>query len=163
MRELERAVGLSLSGVDHHVRGLEKERRVVTISDRYFRRCFLTTLELPAERRRLDEGDRRILAECRRPTALSIVLNVAAEGALRPSELAARLGRSPSTVSYHIARLRGAGILQTVGETSEERYDLVNRPRTVSLLVTFSDSFRDHVDGFAALWLSLRADSTESR
>lgn len=157
LRDLQRVVHVSLSGIEHHVRALEREARIVTISDGYFRRCFLTTWVLPEEARRLDEEERRIIAEFRRRMSLAIVLHLAADGPLRHHELQERLGKSKGTVSYHLSRLLANGLLRMTGDSSDARYDLANRARVISLLVTFSPLFRDHVDGFVDMWLSLGA------
>jgi hypothetical protein len=42
-----------------------------------------------------------------------------------------------------------------VRASSMETYELVDRGRTVALLVTFSETLRDRVDSFADLWSSL--------
>lgn len=163
MRELERGMGISLSGVSHHLRILEEQGAIVGISDGHYRRYFPSDLVLPVQARRLAEDDRRLLAECRRPMSLAIVLSLAVDGRLRHGELRKRLGKSKSTASYHLSRLLTSGLLRLVRDSSAESYELADRDRAVALLVTFSGTLRDHVDGFADLWLSLRRRDAEMR
>ena len=155
MRELERSLGVSLSGVSYHLRILEEQGAIVGISDGHYRRYFSSDLVLPTEARRVTEDDRLLLAECRRPVSLAILLNLAMEGRMRHGELRKRLGKSKSTTSYHLSRLLASGLVCIVRDSSAESYQLVDRARAVALLVTFSGTLRDHVDGFADLWLSL--------
>ena len=155
LRELARILGISLSGVIHHLRVLENQRAVVGISDGHYRRYFSRDLVLPAESRHLFEEDRKLLAECRRSMSLAIVLNLAVEGRLRHGEVRKRVRRSKSTTSYHLSRLVASGHVRIVRESSTESYELVDRTRVVSLLVTFSETLRDRVDAFADLWSSL--------
>ncbi len=156
MRELERRVGISFSGVDHHVHALEADGIIVAFWDGHFRRLFAADLVLPAESRRLGEADRRFLAACRRPSSLTILLNLAADGTLRHGELLGRLDRSKSTVTYHLDRLVAAGLVKASAESSERGYELVDRARAILLLVTYAAELRGHADTFADLWLALR-------
>ncbi len=156
LRELERHVGISFSGVSHHVRALEKEGAIIGVSDPHYRRYFLSGLILPNEARELNEVDRRLLAECQRPASLAIVLNLAADGPMTHAEIGTRLKKSKGTVSYHLSRLMDARVVRIVPGPRGETCELVDANRVTSVLVTFSASLRDHVDGFARLWLSLR-------
>src|SRR3989442_14270211 len=47
MRELERIVGISLSGISHHLRVLENQGTVIGISDRHYRPDFLSRFNNP--------------------------------------------------------------------------------------------------------------------
>lgn len=161
MRELERRLGISLSGISHHVQILERQGVIVGISDGHYRRYFSRDLVLPSQARRISEDDRRLLAECRRPMSLAIVLNLAVEGRLRHGELTERLGKSKSTISFHLSRLLESGHVRLAHESSADSYEIVDPLRVVALLVTFSDTLRDHVDTFADLWRSLSTRDVE--
>ena len=155
MRELERTVGISLTGIGHHLRALEKQGVVVGISDRHYRRYFLSDLVLPGEARRLNEEDRRLLAECQRRASLAIILSIAADGPIGHGQIEQRLEKSKATVKYHLSRLVDAGIVRIEEGASGQTYRLADPARVVSVLVTFAASLRDHTDGFAGLWLAL--------
>ncbi len=155
MRELQREVGVSLSGIDYHLHALEREGEIVTISDDHYRRSFSTHLVLPTEARRLGERDRAFLAECRRPSALAIILSLATEGPLRHAEIRERIGKSKGPATYHLSRLVSLGIVHTLHESSLEKYELTDLRRSVALLVTFSGELRDHTDAFARMWQCL--------
>jgi len=66
-----------------------------------------------------------------------------------------RLEKSKATVTYHLSRLVGAGIVRIEQGASGQTYRLADSARVVSVLVTFAASLRDHTDGFARLWLAL--------
>lgn len=118
LRDLERTVGISFSGISHHVRALEKQGAVIGVSDRYYRRYFLSNLTLPEESRQFNEADRRLLAACRRPASLAIVLNLAVDGPMGREEVGERLKRSKGTVSHHLSRLVDEGIVKIVSGAS---------------------------------------------
>ncbi len=155
MRELERIVGISLSGISHHLRVLEKQGTVIGISDRHYRRYFLSSLVIPDEARLLNEDDRRLLAECQRRASLAIILSLATDGPMSHVEIEQRLRRSKATVEYHLSRLVDSRIVRIVPESSSQRYELVEPARVVPVLVTFAATLTDHTDGFARLWLAL--------
>ena len=155
MRELSRAVVLSLSGVAHHLRVLEEEGSVVGLSDGYYRRFFASDVVLKPEARRLNDSDRKLLAECRRAPSLAIILSLAVDGPLTHREIGHRLRKSKGTVSYHLSRLVDAGLVKMGGGSLEGTYQLADSKRVVSVLVTFAASLRDRLDGFAGLWLAL--------
>jgi len=162
LRELERRLAISLSGIIHHLKILEGEDVVVGISDGHYRRYFAKELILPTEARRLTDDDRRFLAQYRRPMSLAIVLNLAVAGRLRHVELRERIGKSKSKLSYHLSRLATSGHVRLVHEASSETYELTDKARVVALLVTFSDTLRDHVDEFAKLWIALQQREDEN-
>jgi len=156
MRDLGRTVGISLSGLSHHLRVLEKQGVILGVSDRHYRRYFLASLVLPDEARQLNEDDRTLLAECRRPSSIAVILTLAAEGAMTVGELGKRLEKSRGTVSYHLSRLLDSNIVLAAPGESGQTYGLSDPGRVVAVLVTFAPSLRDHTDRFARLWLALR-------
>jgi DNA-binding transcriptional ArsR family regulator len=156
MRDLGRTVGISLSGISHHLRVLEKQGVIVGVSDRHYRRYFLASLVLPAEARQLNEDDRTILTECRRPASLAVILTLAAEGPMTVGELGKRLEKSRGTVSYHLSRLVNSNLVRAVAGQSGQTYGLSDPVRVVAVLATFAPSLGDHTDRFARLWLALR-------
>ena len=113
------------------MRVLERQGSIVGISDGHYRRYFSRELVLPAESRRLSEEDRRLLAECRRPMSLAIVLNLAVEGRLRQADLRERLGKSKSTISYHLSRLVTSGHVRLVLDSYPDAYEIADRVRSV--------------------------------
>ena len=163
MRELERILGISLSGLGHHLHVLEKQGAIVGLSDGHYHRYFLSNLVLPEEARRLNDADRRLLAECQRPASLAIILNLAADGPLRHEDIGRRLKRSKGTVTYHMSRLVDAAIVRVRRNASGDIYELAESKRVLSILLTFATGLRDHVDGFARLWLALGERKAKSR
>lgn len=153
VRELERTIGLSQSGVIHHLRILEREGAVRAVSEGHYRRYFASDLIFPGAVRHLNDADRRLLAACRRPASLAILLHLAADASLSHEEIGRRLGRSKGTVTYHLARLLEEGLVRSAGSSSGKMYELADRERALAILASFADTLRDHVDSFAQLWL----------
>lgn len=153
VRELERTVGLSQSGVIHHLRILEREGAVRAVSEGHYHRYFSSDLVLPEAARQLNDGDRRLLAACRRPASLAILLHLAADRSLSHDEIGRRLRRSKGTVTYHLTRLVEEGLVRSAGSPPGKTYELADRERTLAILASFADTLRDHMESFAQLWL----------
>jgi DNA-binding transcriptional ArsR family regulator len=102
------------STLRYHLRVLEAESLVTTRTIDGKRR-YVTTEATAAERALavVDEGT----------TAASIVEQLAREGSATVGDLAARLDRSPGTVSYHLGRLEDAAVVERErdGQTVQNR------------------------------------------
>lgn len=73
------------------------------------------------------------------------------DGPAYPADLADTLGASRSNVSNHLACLRGCGLVSTVREGRQVRYelsdgDLADALRVLSRLTLPADSCRDHLE-----------------
>lgn len=93
---LERALDLATGQVQHHLRRLRADGRVVA------EECCGRTHYYPEG---YGEWERRALALLRRETAADVVAVVLARGDVAPGDVAAELDLAASTVSYHVDRL----------------------------------------------------------
>ena len=74
-----------------------------------------------------------------------------------PKEVREAAGLSPPTLSFHLKKLRMAGLLEEEPAGRTKHLRLVDGERIANVLVTYRRSFVDDVvDRFAKTWLSLR-------
>ncbi|MFA5862383.1 MAG: winged helix-turn-helix transcriptional regulator [Candidatus Thermoplasmatota archaeon] len=144
-RELLGRVALAQGTLQYHLHGLEADGLVAVSQDGGFTRYYATT--------RVRPEDRPLMDALRREYARRILAHLVAEGPLTTQALSERIGKAPSTVSWHISRLVDAGLLTRTRAAQEVRYALVDRDRVLYLYTTFRGSFTDRlVDRLLGLW-----------
>lgn len=116
--DVARLLATSWSNAAYHLRVLEREGFVVA------RRAGRHRLYFPAGTESPEAQRQRIVM--RHPLARSLVEEVDRTPQATQKELGERLGLPSSTVSYHLARLVGAGLLAERREWREKRYAVVN-------------------------------------
>lgn len=144
-RELLSRVSLAQGTLQYHLQRLQSDGLVAVSLDRGFTRYYTTT--------RLRPEDRPMIDALRREYGRRILAHLAAEGPLTTQALSERLGKTPSTISWHITRLLDAGLLTRTRVAQEVRYGLADRERILYLYTTFQQSFTDRlVDRLLGLW-----------
>lgn len=146
MRELQRHMGLALGTLEYHLTQLEKGELVVTREAGRFKAYFPNG--------HLDRRDRDVLYYLRQGMPRTILLELAEEPGITFQTLAARLPISPSTVSFHLKKLRKAAL---VIDVEPGRGLACSDPERVRKLIlqyraTFVD---DVVDRFASTWMDV--------
>ncbi len=126
-RQLSRDLGMALGVVEHHVRHLE--RHGLLFAHQAGRR---RTLYAAGQ---VDPQDARVLHVLRKPTWCRLLAALGG-GEASVADLAARVGRPPATVSYHLRRLRDLGLLGHVQAGREAAYFLLDAERVARLLET---------------------------
>ncbi|MFT4921276.1 MAG: putative transcriptional regulator [Haloarculaceae archaeon] len=97
--------------------------------------------------------DRRVLNALRRKIARRILAYLASEGAMTTSELADRLSKSNSTVSWHLSKLQEAGLVERDRDGRQVYYSLTDSDRVRYLYTVYRGSFTDRlVDKLFDLW-----------
>jgi len=145
LRALHRQLDYAKGTVQYHLQWLIDHELVEAESDGEYTRYY------PAHAFAAD--DKRILSELRRSYSRTIIAHLAADGPLTTSELAERVGRSRSTVSWHLSRLHEAGMVEKRREGRHVRYGLVDRDRLLTLYVAYEGSFTDRLlDNVLDLW-----------
>lgn len=144
-RELQSRLGVAHGTLQYHLDRLVDEGLIAVSEDRGFTRYHPKT--------RLREEDRRLIDALRREYGRRILAHLASEGPLTTQALSARLGRSASTVSWHLARLAENGLVQRERTGQEVQYSLVDGARLVHLYTLYRASFTDRlVDRLLGLW-----------
>jgi len=131
--------------LQYHLRWLTDEGLVDATEDGNFTRYYATGS--------FDDADRDVMNALRRERARRILGHLYAEGPLTTTELAARLGKSASTVSWHLAKLEDATLVEKTRDGRAVRYSLADPDRVASLYTVHRNSFTDRiVDRLFDLW-----------
>ena len=130
--------------LQYHLRWLEDEGLVQSDDDGEYTRYYTTGFE-PA--------DRAVMNALRREYSRRIVACLAADGPQTTSELAERLGRAPSTISWHLSRLHEAGVVTKERAGQSVEYELEDPDRVMRLYTVHRKSLTDRlVDNVLGIW-----------
>ncbi|MFB6183315.1 MAG: winged helix-turn-helix transcriptional regulator [Haloarculaceae archaeon] len=144
-REILRRLDYAKGTVQYHLRWLASHDLVETDRDGEYTRYY------PA--RQLDSEDKEALSALRRTYSREVVAHLVADGPLTTTELAERIDKSRSTVSWHLSRLHDADIVEKRRDGRRVEYALVDRERLMKLYATYKESFTDRVlDNVLDVW-----------
>jgi len=131
--------------LQYHVRWLADEDLIDVSEDGDFTRYY------PAGS--FDPEDQAVMNALRRENARRIIAHLGADGALSTSELAERLDRSKSTVSWHLSRLGEADLVSKRRNGRSVEYSLTDPDRVMRLYTVHRKSLTDRVvDRVFGLW-----------
>lgn len=140
LRELDYAQGT----LQYHLGWLVDEGLVQADDDGEYTRYY------PAE---FEPADRAVMNALRREYSRRIVAVLAAEGPATTSALADRLGRAPSTISWHLSKLNEAGVVTRTRTGQSVEYALADCDRVMRLYTVHQRSFTDRlVDNLLGIW-----------
>lgn len=138
-RDLVSRLDLAQGTVQYHLGVLVREGLLTVSEDRGFTRYYAGG--------RVRPEDRPILDALRRQYARCIVAHLV-EKDLSTQELSTLLGKAPSTVSWHLARLTEAGVVEKERQGQTVLYRLARPGRVVYLYTVYRASLMDRlVDG----------------
>lgn len=148
LRALQRDLNMPLGTLEYHLYQMEKESLLAVRDDGRFKSFF--TQET------LDRRDRDVLYYLRQEMPRRIALEIADAPGISFKELTARMPISASTLSFHLKKLVGAGVVQEQPVGREKTYFCPDSDRIKRLVVRYRASFVDEmVDRFADAWLNL--------
>ncbi len=154
--ELKKQVGLANGTVEHHVKYLEKEKKIIATYDRHIPRYYSYDVS---------NESRIILLRLRQYTTSKIIKSLLKSKCLNFSQLVSEAKRSPGTVSLYKNILLKDKII--IGDTSDctnckesmgkIKYKLVN-PESVRLLINEygKSSLKKCSDNLSDIFLSLK-------
>ncbi len=146
-RDVQRVLGLGWGETSYHLDRLVEAQ--LLRRERTPNRDFYFARDVTWE-------DRRSLVFFRRRTSREILLALYARPDLTAYEVADRLGLGKSTVSFHLARLLSAGLVESQRPEASRRFRVANPEQVRRLLQMYRDSFREEVVGrFAEVWGSI--------
>ncbi|MGC9554999.1 MAG: winged helix-turn-helix transcriptional regulator [Thermoplasmatota archaeon] len=153
-RELARKLDMSLSTLDYHLHYMEKRDLVVSRKDGRYTRYFAT--------RTVGREDKRVIALLRQKTPRDIALHLLLHPEAVHKDLARAVGKSPSTVSFHLKKMIDAGMVEPISLGRETAYRITDEEQVVNNLITYQETFVDDaVDRFVDTWTSLHPRSEE--
>ncbi len=119
--------------VDYHLQFLEKQKLITSIRQEGYRRYFLHG--------ELGQQEKVWMSVLRRKAELHIVLYLLEHPNALNSELLEVLGLAPSTMSYHLKRLRKQGLVAATRQGKEKRFQLTNPEEIIRLLIQYKSYF----------------------
>jgi predicted transcriptional regulator len=146
VRGLERHVGVSAPLAQYHLKHLLAEGFVEAHEQHGYTRYYPTKKGKAA---RVTKRDLALVGLLREEAPLHIALVLLDEGPLTHGDLVARLDIAKSTVSYHLAKLAEANVVER--EPGSTRIRLADRERIYALLLAY-DPTPDLLDSFHELW-----------
>lgn len=142
-RELIRLASISNGVLSYHLGILEKfgEIRVERMSNKRVTRYF--TVNIPKE-------DSDIISCFRSKVIRSIVFFVIDNDLCTFNEIVDHVGKAPSTISWHIKKLREAGILHMIHGNDRLLYSITDKAIVNRILLDNRETFTDRViDNYA--------------
>lgn len=147
LREIARQLGTSVALVEYHLPALEDADLVHVDRGGRYLRVFPSGPRHP----RPDRRERHWLGLMREETPMSVALYLMDRGQpARHVSIAAALGVGKSTLSFHLAKMRDAGL---VAQDEEGRYLVADKRRLTQLLVRHRPT-PDAASRFSRLWLA---------
>ncbi len=155
LREIARALNLSITLADYHLRFLEKNELVSWTMDGEYKRYYPRSQPGDAAARpALSDEQKRILAYLRQPVPFRVLAFLMEREAASHKEILEHVPVSPSTLSHHLKKMQYAGILAQVEDRGGYR---VSAPVSVARLMTTYDlATPDQVDTWIRVWGEFR-------
>ncbi len=146
LRALGKQLGIALGDLRYNLDYLEKRQLISSRSDGYRKTFFSVKDVFPR--------DRDVLALLRQRTPRRIVLHLMLRENSTFEELRGVLGVSKSTLSFHLRKLTGKGLVKTSRLNGRNLYGLPDKEAVAELLITYKESFLDAaVDRALDIWL----------
>jgi len=144
-RELQRRLNMPVGLLSYHLKVLMERGIIIVRKEGKYTRYFPNTT--------MTQEERKIMGALRNEVARRIVIFLLEEGRKTHREITNHFELSPSTISYHLARLVKKGILEKE-IAGRESYFWVRKPEEVAFtIIKYRKSFLDRlVDNFASLW-----------
>lgn len=148
MRELAARLQMPVSTLEYHCYQLVKHGQLATRETAGFKAFY------PGEG--MDRRDKDILYLVRHEAPRKVCSHLLLNPGATPKELREVLGVTGPTLSFHLNKLRDAGILREEPDGRTKRLYVQEPERVANLLVTYRRSFLDDaVDRFADAWMAL--------
>lgn len=146
LRELERRLGIGLGDLRHHLRVLE-DAGLVTSKDDGHRTTYFPV-------RGFHHLDASLVALLRQGTPRRILLALLHGGEMGFEGLREDLNVSKSTLSFHLAKLVAASLVDAARGAGRTRYVLKDPSRVAQVLSQYKESFLDTaIDRVVAAWM----------
>jgi predicted transcriptional regulator len=137
-RELIRLVGTANGVLSYHLGKLEKsgEIRVERLSNNRVTRYFVVNIP---------KKDSDIIGYIRSKVIRNIVYFVLRNDLCTFNEIVEHIGKAPSTISWHVKRLKEAGILSMNLGNDHFLYSIADKEMISRILLKYEESFTDRI------------------
>jgi predicted transcriptional regulator len=155
LREIARALSLSITLADYHLRFLEKNELVSWTMDGEYKRYYPRSLPGDATSRpALSDEEKRVLAYLRQPVPFRVLAFLMEREAATHKEILEHVPVSPSTLSHHLKKMQYANILARAEDRGGYR---VANPRSVArIMSTYDLATPDQVGTWVRVWGEFR-------
>lgn len=145
-RELQRRTGLAIGSLQYHLDYLLKAHLIRVEKHGKFSRYYTV------RGKQLGEST-KAMALLRQRSTREIVLFLLTRRSANNTAISRKIGLSPSTTSWHLAKLTGAGVLGK-RRRGRKTFFYIQEPENIAqLLVGYRRSFLDDaVNGFVQIW-----------
>jgi DNA-binding transcriptional ArsR family regulator len=148
LRGLAEKLSIPVSTLEYHCYQLTRHGHLATRESAGFKAFY------PGEG--MDRRDKDILYLVRHDAPRRICTHLLLHPGATPGDLKAVVGVSAPTLSFHLKKMRDAGLMREEPDGRTKRLYVTDPERVANLLVTYKGSFLDDaVDRFSALWLDL--------
>ena len=143
-RELSRITGLNNGVLTYHLSILEKLDRIKVDRQRN-RMTRYYTVNIPLE-------ESYIIGQFRNSVARQLIIFVADHDLCTFNEIVEYIKKAPSTVSWHLKRLKDAGLITTIYGERFQLYEVTNRESVMKIFSKYKESFVDRViDNYSSI------------
>ncbi len=144
-REIQRRLGIAVGTLQYHVRHLEEEKLIIGRKDGEYTRYYTVGV--------VTERDRFLLQFLRQRPMRHALLFLLEKKKVNHKQISLKIGLSPATTSWYLAKLVDANLLGKKRDGREVFYHLLNPKEMSRVLLTYRASFLDEVvDRFAAIF-----------
>ena len=148
LREMERSLGMPPGLLSYHLDYMEKRGLIRSEDDGYRKRYFSSET--------FRQRDRRTISLLRQDSPRRILVHLLVNGDASFSELQDEMSVAKSTLSYHLKRLLGSGIVRSEKREREKFYSVENPEEVADLLISIKHVIgEDSIDRFAEIWEKL--------
>lgn len=144
LREMEKALALSVGDLQYHLQQLEKAELITTHDDGRRKRYFSRDVCIP---------DRQVLSVIQLRTPRSIVLFLLDHPDARFRDILSEFKFTKGALSFQLKRLAQAEIISTTKMENESTYHVKNEDHVRQVLITYHAGLLDEaVSGFVDVW-----------
>jgi predicted transcriptional regulator len=147
LREMEKALSLSIGDLQYHLGQLEKAELISSHDDGRRIRYFVRDVSVP---------DREVLSLIQLRTPRRIVVFLLNHPDSSFKEILSEFRFTKGALSFHMKKLTHAGIILSVKQEREHIYRVKDERYISQVLVTYRSGLLDQaVDGFVDLWTKI--------
>jgi predicted transcriptional regulator len=127
LRQIRNEMGISMGTAQYHLGRLEKDGKVASNRHGFYRYYFPAGV--------FQDNEKNLLEVLSHETARDIVMFIIEQKSPTQTEIAEKIGVSPASISWHVARLVQFQIVSEIREGKYKRYTLQGDPRNLATLM----------------------------